>query len=356
MYSLTRIVPFILGIALSLTLSGCDLSSEAKESEKKKEPTVPVEVAEAFTGPISASYRGTASLEADEDAVVVARVGGVVEELLVEEGARVEAGQVLARLETDRLRLEVARAKANLDKLENEFRRSQSLHKRNLVSSDEFERIKFELQSQRAAYDLAELRLRDSEIRAPFSGIVAERRIKIGNMIGESQPAFRVTRFDPLLAVLHVPEREINKLKVNQVATLTVDAWPGREFNGFVQRISPVVDADSGTVRVTVELRKASEYLKPGMFGRIGVLYDHRPATVLVPRDAVLIEDTESNVFVVADGIAKRRRVVTGYVNSHNIEVTEGLTPGETVITTGHATLKNEAKVEIVPRTAVDQG
>src|SRR5690606_37155507 len=143
---------------------------------------IPVEVAIAQTGAIEAAYRGTATLEAEEEATVNAKTGGVIEAILVEEGERVQAGQVLARLETDRLKLEVARARATLDKLEQDFKRNQSVYQRNLVSREAYERTKFELDGARAAYDLASLALQEASIRSPFEGVVSLRYIKLGNM------------------------------------------------------------------------------------------------------------------------------------------------------------------------------
>jgi membrane fusion protein (multidrug efflux system) len=239
-------------------------------------------------------------------------------------------------------------AQANLDKLKSDYDRAQELFDENLVSAQEFQRAKYEYESQKAAYDLCALDLEYTAIRSPISGVVAERLIKVGNMVLANSPAFRVTDPDPLLAVLHVPERQVGKLMDGQRATITVDALGEAEFAGRVDRISPVVDPSTGTIKVTVEVHDASRSLKPGMFARINIVHNVHAGALLAPRDAIMDEDDESTVFVVSDSTAFRRVVKTGYVNSVHIEVLEGLALGDTLVTTGKGSLKDSSRVEMV--------
>jgi membrane fusion protein, multidrug efflux system len=337
----------VLAGSCALVLSACG-DGKAKDEKTKEEASIPVEIALATTGSIDAAYRGTATLEAEDEATVNAKQGGVIEAILVEEGQRVATGQVLARLETDRLRLEVARARATLDKLDQDFRRNESVYARNLVSREVYERAKFELEGARAAYDLAKLALAEAEIRAPFDGVVSVRHIKAGNTIQAGSAAFRVTRMDRIEAQIFVPERDIHKLAPEQPAVLTVDAWPGKRFDGRILRINPVVDAATGTVKVTVAMAPGQAELRPGMFGRVEIRYDRRDAALLIPKDAVLTEDAQTSVFVVADGRARRRPIKVGYSDAEYYEVLDGLTAGEQLVVTGQTSLRDDSKVEVV--------
>jgi membrane fusion protein, multidrug efflux system len=318
------------------------------DAKRKEEAAVPVEVAPVTQGAIDAAYRGTATLEAEAEATVMAKVGGIVEQILAEEGTRVAAGQVLARLETDRLKLEAARAKAEADKAQENFERNTRIHEKNLISKELYDQSRFALDAARAAYELARLSLREAEIRAPIAGTVSARLVKAGNMIQPGTPAFRVTRMDELHAHIYVPERDIHKLAPRQVASLAVDAWPDKTFRGSILRVNPVVDASTGTVKVTVAMARGQAELKPGMFGRVEILYDRREDAVLVPKDAVITEDAAQTVFVVADGKARRRSIRVGYSDAANYEVLEGLAHGEQVVTTGQANLKDDARVHVV--------
>lgn len=338
----SAIVPALLGLLLLTACGG------KKEEEKKEEPSIPVETAPVVVGPIDAAYRGTATLEAENEATVMAKQGGVIEQVLVEEGDRVKAGQVLARLETDKLRFEVARAQADVDRLEQDFTRLKSVYQRNLVSREAYDKTQYDLAAARAAADLASLALKEAEIRAPFDGVVSARYIKRGNQILAGAQAFRVTQLDRLRAAIYVPERDIYKLKAQHHVNLSVDAWPDKSFGGEVTLINPTVDASSGTVKVTVTVDGKQTELRPGMFARAEILYDRREAALLVPRDAVLVEDAAESVYVVADGRAHRRLIKTGYGDANNFEVIEGLKAGDAVVTTGQSSLKDDAKVETV--------
>jgi membrane fusion protein (multidrug efflux system) len=313
-----------------------------------------LEVAEVTFGDVSSAYAGTATLVPERQTSAVAKLGGIALEILVEEGDRVEAGQVLARLERDRYELQLRQTEARLSKLENELKRARELHDRDLISTDEYERIRFDTEAQRAAHGLARLDLAHTEIRAPIAGVIADRKVKVGNLVTQNQPLFMIDDFDPLWAVLHVPERELNLLDQGQHATLQVDAFPGREFAGEVLRISPVVDAETGTFKVTVTFSDDSGRLRPGLFGRVRVVHDSRRNVPLVPQIALLSEDGETAVFVARarqDGTGhtvERRTVRTGYSGSGGVEILEGLGEGESVVTAGKNSLRDGAEIRII--------
>lgn len=309
---------------------------------------MPVEAATIEAGDIAAFFAGTATLEADAEALVVAKTGGVVMEIFAEEGQYVEAGQPLAQLDDERLVLDLARAEANLGQQQRAYERIEELYQKNLISAEEYERVKSEYETQKAVRDLAQLEVTNTTVRAPFSGIVSERLIKVGNMVTTNEATYRLTDFDPLLAILHVPERELYKLRKGQRAELRLDALPGQNFAGHIERISPVVDPGTGTFKVTVAIRDASRQLKPGMFSRVRIVYDTRERVLLVPKEALVAEDNEAALYVVRDSLAFRQPVVTGYSNDTHIEITAGIEAGDVVITTGQNSLRDSSKVEVI--------
>jgi len=327
---------------------GCGRGGHSENGDDEDQVAVPVEVAAVILGDISSYFTGTATLEAEKETEVVAKVGGVVSRIYVEEGDFVKRGQALAKLDDERLSVQMEQATANLRKLETEYQRSVELYDEQLISDQDFQRAKFAYESQKATYDLQKLDLEYTSIRSPISGVVAERMIKVGNMVVTNQPVFQVTDLDPLLAVLYVPERLVGELKVGQVSKLTVDALAEDTFAGQVERISPVVDPSTGTIKVTVTVYDASRQLKPGMFARINIVNDVHIGTVLAPRDAIIEEDKETSVFVVRDSTVFKQDIETGYINSIYIEVVSGLTPGDTVVTLGKGSLKDSARVEFV--------
>lgn len=328
---------------------GCGNDSHSNPNDKKDdELMVPVEIAAIKIGDIAAYFTGTATIEAEEETEVVAKVGGVVEKILVEEGDYVEAGDVLAKLDDEKIAVQLEQARANLQKLKTAYERYQDLHEKQLISTEIFQQSRYEYEYQQAAYDLAKLDLDYTSIRTPIGGVVAERFVKVGNMILPNQATFRVTSQDPLIAVLHVPERQLQRLRVGQRAMLHVDAHGRQEFEGRIDRISPVVDPGTGTIKITVEVRDRTRQLRPGMFARLKIIYNVHAGVLMAPKDAILAEDRESAVFVVRDSVAYRQFIEVGYENSTHVEILDGLNPGDTVVTTGKGSLKDSTKVEIV--------
>ncbi len=202
-----KLILFLIITAITIQFYSCSNSSSSQaNNEQEEDPGVPVETAKVIQGSISATYTGSASLEAEAEAEVVAKVSGVVKEIYVEESDSVKADQVLAKLDDEQFLLELNQAKVRLEQLSKEFERNESLLKKEIASQEKYEKTKSEYHSQKSACDLAQLRFDYTEIKAPISGIISLRHIKVGNMVNINQPTFHIMDFDPLLAVLHIPE------------------------------------------------------------------------------------------------------------------------------------------------------
>jgi membrane fusion protein (multidrug efflux system) len=323
-------------------------NGENGNGENGNDAAIPVEAVSGKIGDVSAFYTGTTTLEAEGDAMVVAKVGGIIGEIYVEEGNTVMAGDVLARIDEEMYKIQVAQAEALKLRLKSEFELTQAMFERDAASLQQYQRAKYDYEAQKAAFDLAQLNLDYTAIRAPISGVVSAREIKVGNMVLANTNIFRITHFNPLLAVLHIPERELDKLRIGQKASLNVDALQSQEFFGQVLRISPVVNSESGTIKVTVEVDDPTNQLKAGMFARINIIYDTRTSVLMVPKEAVMVEDLESAVYVIRDSLAFRQVVETGYSDKTHIEIVTGLVVSDTVVTAGQTSLKDSALVEVI--------
>ena len=335
-------------------LTACQPGADEQHIEDEI-PAIPVETATPTRGDILAVYSGTAPIEAFADATVIAKVGGEVQAILVEEGDDVESGDVLARLDGDRLGLEMEQAEANLRKLQRDYQRNVDLNERGLISTGDFEKIQYEMEALQATFDLAKLELSYTEIRAPIDGVISERFIKLGNTIDVNAPTFQVTSLEPLISYLHVPEREYRRINPGQDAVIHIDALAGKQFGATVSRVSPVVDPDTGTFKISIEVTDPSRRLKPGMFGRINIVYDMHANAMQIPRSAIIEEAGQSAVYVIDDNVAERRVIVTGYADSGQIEVLKGLDETEAFVTVGQTSLKNGSKVSIINAAEIDE-
>jgi membrane fusion protein (multidrug efflux system) len=342
----------LLLVTAAVLAAGCSNGKAKDKDDADANASVPVEVQPLKRAPMLAVYSGTAPIEAHDEAEVVAKVGGEVRQIFVEEGDTVSAGQVLARLDGDRLRLDLAQTEANLRKLERDYNRQLELSQKGLVAKGTAENAKFDLDALRAAYDSARLELSYTDIRAPIAGVVSARHIKVGNTIKPNDPTFRVTNLDPLLAYVHIPEKEFRKLAPKQTADVVVDALGGDHFTGIIARISPTVDPQTGTFRAEVEVPDPTRHLKPGMFARINIVYERRENALQLPRNAIIDAEGEQSVFVVVNGKAEQRRISTGLANNGWIEVLQGLKGDERVVVVGQAGLKTGTVVKVVDDSA----
>lgn len=344
-------------LACAIVLGGCQQGDSTPEDNKEEAPPVPVETTQPVRGDVFAAYSGTAPIEAYAEADVVAKVDGEVQTLLVEEGDVVVRGQVLARLDGDRLRLELSESEARLRKMQRDFQRNSDLREKGLLSEGDFEKLQYDLEAFEASYNLAKLELDYTQIRAPIDGVVSERYIKRGNTIRAGDRTFRVTSFDPLVAYLHIPEREYRQISGGQPVSIHIDALAEQAITASVTRVSPVVDPGTGTFKITIEIGNADRVIKPGMFGRLTIVHDHRTGVLKIPRAAVVEEMGETSVFVARDDIAERRTVEVGYGGEGMIEIRSGIDDSDHVITVGQVGLKPGAKISVINEPAeADEG
>ncbi len=344
----------VLAVALATGLAACKRGApdgKTADGKDKTEQTeaVPVEVARVANRTMIASYTGTGPLEARSQATVTARASGVIKRVYFDVGSAVRVGQPLAELDSDRARLTLSQAQAQMNKLEANYRRAQQLVKEQMVSANDLDEIRFNLANARAQYEAARLELSYAVVTAPISGVVSNRpaAIKPGNLVQFGQDVATIVDINRLEATLNVPEREIETMKVGQPVQLRVDALPGRVFTGTVDRIAPVVDAGSGTFRVICSFASEGS-LQPGMFGRMAIDYDQRQDAPSIPRTALLDDASDPAVYVVRAGKAVRVPVKLGYIDGEFAEVREGLKLGDQVVVAGKSALREGGSVQVI--------
>ncbi len=345
--SKTTTIIATLALLSSAMLTGCGVGqASVTEDETVQAATpVPVEVAQPFRADIFATYDATATISSDADAPVVARIAGEVVELLAEEGDIVAEGQVLARLDGERLRLEMLAARANLQQARTEYERNADLHSRGLISASMFDNLQYDLEALEATYELTKLNYEYSKIRAPLAGVVASREVKPGQHLTVNDVAFRITDTRELLAYLQIPQSELPKFAAGHSASIEVASMPGVDHPATIARISPTIDTRNGTFRATAVIDNSPGHLAPGMFARFTISYEEHSDALVIPAAAVLNEDDETTVYVVEDDEVTRRIIRTGIESGGNVEVLEGLDEDDVIVVVGHAGLRNGSKV-----------
>lgn len=328
-----------------------DEPKAAGEEGKPAEPqAAPVEVATLRRGPMEAVLRFSADLEAEEAVPVHSQSPQLrrVVQLLAEEGQRVGRGQLLAKLQDDEQRHGVARAQGQLAKARADFARQERLFEQKLISEQvytearhQLEQLEIELADARQAWAY-------TEVRSPISGTVTQRRVKAGDPVSMDQPLFEIVDFDTLVARVYVPERELGRVRAGQQARILSQAMPGATLAGVVDRVAPVVDPKSGTVKVTVRV-PYREGLRPGMFLDVQLITDVRQDALLLPKRALLLDHDQAWVYRLKGNQTVERLLVRPVLeDAAHVEVREVLKPGDRVVVAGQAGLKPGAKVRVV--------
>ncbi len=318
-----------------------------KPDEERKVEAIPVEVEPLTTGRIESTLRFSATLEAERDVQVFAEATRRVESLLVEEGDAVRKGQVLVRLQDDAQRSAVAKTSSQLDQRQREYERQKSLFEQKLVSEQVFIDAEYQLDQARLANDDAQRELGYTEVRAPINGVVTERHVNLGDFVTVNQPVFRVIDFDSIVARIFVPEHVLSQLDRGQQARLTADALGGLVFSGSIDRIAPVVDPGTGTIKVTVATPR-QEGLRPGMYVQVELVTAVHENAVRIPKKALVYDNDQVYVFRLgAERTVEKIPVSINLQDSDFVEPGGGINAGDQIVIAGQSGLKDGATVRL---------
>ena len=326
---------------------GCDRRPSAQTSAEDTERSpVLVESNRARRGVVHRFVPSSGNLEAHRQATLVAEDAGPVLETPFAEGDSILSGDLLVLLHPrDRvLQLERARWVARRDSAE--LARSRTLFERSLISLEVFEQARVASAISKTDLEVASHALERTQIGAPFDGVVAELFVRPGQVAALGAPVVSVVDADPLRLLLYLPEDDLADLAPGQVVDVQSQ---GRAdpIRGEVVRISPVVDAVTGTVKVEASLPNPGGVVRPGAFVRARLITEVREDVVLAPINAVLYEGRTSFVFCLEAGMAKRVSVTLGLEEEGWVEVTSGLIGGEELVVAGQGALREGDPVRL---------
>lgn len=341
---------------LILILAGCSgggdsagtaANAQAAPGAKPDQPPVPVAVATAGSGSIASTYRSNATLEANAQADILARVPGVVQSIAVEEGDEVRKGQVLLQIDADEYRFRLQQAEASTKNLKARYDRLKNMSDRGLASAEEFDTAEADFASAEANEGLARIELGYTTVRAPMDGTIVARLVDPGQPITANLPVFGIADFRPLLARVHVPSKEFRRLTTEQPVTVHLDS-DGTVLVGKIQLVSPIIDPTSGTIKVTVEITEYPQGVRPGDFAEVRIVTERRDNRILVPRVAVVSDKGEDVVYAAVDGKAERRVVEIGLSDDDWAEIVSGVNLGDQIIVKGQRSLQHGQAVRVL--------
>lgn len=318
----------------------------------KKGPTVsseaPVRVQRVRVGPISRYARYNAVLEPYRQIEIFSRITGIINQILVEENQKVKEGALLAILDDSEQKLNLERAKAELDHNGAELQRVKALHQRGMISDEELRRSELAHQSALVAFNQAELLLSYTRITAPFAGVITRRMVEIGQKIDPTRPLFTLVDDSQLYLHIWVTEEEAKKIEDVREVEVVPMADTTIVAKAKLMRILQVVDPAYGKMKASFLLNPSHSRFLPGQFVEAKLELERHPNALLIPKRAIIYESGRSFVFVTRQGEANKLNVELGLSAGGEVEVLEGLSPQDSVVIEGQTTLRDRAKVRLI--------
>jgi membrane fusion protein, multidrug efflux system len=302
----------------------------------------------------------TGELRAEKEASVAANASGKVAHVYIERGSAVATGDLLVQLDDKSSRLSVreaeanvASAKASTEHARNDYERNEPLARTKAIAQSEFQKYKADyearvadLQVAEARLDMARQNLSDLSIRAPFDAGVSERLVQVGEYVQPSTAVGRLVTTKHLLLELNVPETSVGGIRCGQAISFSVAAYPNHAFAAKLNRISSALQRSGRDLVVEGEVDNSDLQLRPGMFASAKLYLKTVPGTV-VPPEALRAEGSSYKVFVVENAQACEKLVEVGETGDGWVEIRRGLNPGEKVILSPVATLKDGSPVQL---------
>ena len=344
-----------------------------------EQPATPVAVEKVRKRNLVPKISSGGVFKARNETDIVAQVSGPVIGLHVEEGSFVRKGDVLLEIDSEPYQIAYLQAKDEMTRTVREYAAVALLSQQLKRSGEAKKEIEAKADTTnindrealnlfadnspkewianttgltRARLELrkAELDLANTIIKAPFDAYVTQVEVSQNGLGVSGNKLLRLTALDPLLLEVEILESELRLVRKGAEVFIQLHAFPVEQFTGIIKAISPVVDAESGTCTIWIQIDNPEHEIKPGMFARVEVETEVFQKRLLIPREALLIRDDRKLVFVHQGEQAKWRYVKTGLENDHFIEIEEGLQEGEELIVAGHFNLAHDAKVVVVQR------
>jgi len=301
-------------------------------------------------------------VEPERTVEVHARLSAYVKEIVKEEGAYVKKNDILALLDDTEIKISYQQAKIQLEQArlsyleeESKLNRNKELIKKDLISEQDYQasealynQRKLDYDNRQENFKNLQLQLDWTKIRSLAEGYVTERLIEVGDKVNPNQQVYTIEDFSPLLTRVYVPSADSIKLKPGMNAEITTDILKGTAFQGNVKLINPRIDAQSGTVKVTVEVYDETRQLIPGMFVEVRIVIGQKENILVIPRKAVLYKQNKTFVFVLNQMQVSQREVTLGLSEEDHVELTSGLQEEEVIVVVGIESLKDGQRVKVV--------
>lgn len=308
---------------------------------------VAVEAIKVAVMPMPRTITAVGSVRSDESVTLRPEVTGRIAEIRFREGQHVTKGTVLVKMDDSVTSADAEQARANLWLAKAKAERAAELQQKGFVSAQAKDEAEGGLRVAKATVQSAEARLAKMEIKAPFSGIIGLRQVSVGDYVKDGQDMVNLESIEQLKVDFKIPEIFLRQIQVGQSLQLTLDAIPGKTYDGRVLAINPLVDAAGRTIVIRAVIRNTNAALRPGMFARVRLLTDEKADSMVVPEQALVPQGEDQFVYKVVEGRAQRAKVDIGQRRDGKVEILRGLDPADVVVTAGHLKIRDGTALRV---------
>lgn len=311
------------------------------------ERRVPVEGGPVTVGSVQRTVQAVGTLKSNDSVVLKPEVPGLVGMVTGSEGQFVSKGAVLVQLDDRILLAELDQVAARHELSRQNLERAEDLSKRGAGTDRALDEARATHRLNTAALNLARARLDQTRISAPFDGVLGLRHISPGDYLTPGQPVINIESIDPIKVDFRVPEIYLADLRPGQDIAIRVDALPSQAFSGRIMAIDPVIDVNGRSIAIRASIPNTEGVLRPGLFARVDVILERRDNVILVPEQTLVLNGGKKFVIKVEDGRAQRIEVTTGLRQGADVEILSGLSPGDIVVVSGQAKVRDGDLVDI---------
>lgn len=368
-------ITIVVVLSAFLMLGSCGQSK--KNTKKEDVAKVPVEVVKMTIGSIESKIDFLGNITAIQEVKVYSTIPTRIISIKADVGDVVKKKQVLAIVDSEKIRQAVIQAEAGLESakaqyknVDTEWNRISRLYKENAISKSQYDGVKAQQEAAKSAVKQLEAvlataknQMEDSYITAPISGIISTRLMEQGDQASPAIPIFTIVKMDQVKIQIEVVENQIGLIKTGQKAHIRVEAFPDEIFNGKISKVNPTLNSATRTIGAEVLIDNPDLKLRPGMFAKVEIVVNRHENSLLIPKYAILentkleylggeltnsVVKIDKYVYVVQDSIALKRNIETGIIDGNIVEILNGLNVNELLVTTGQHNLLDSSKVEIV--------
>ena len=359
-----KLKPFIISLAILLFIVGAVAGVKtlqigrliASGKEEGAPPPETVSTVPVTTERWDRSIESVGSMRAVQGADLSTEESGVVTKIFFENGAEVQAGDLLVELDTDTEQANLRSAEAEQQLARTVYERTRRLRENNTVPQSDLDTAESQLRKMSALVEQLKATIRKKQINAPFGGRLGIREVNLGQFVDQGDKIVSLQSLDPIFVDFLLPQQLIAGLTPGSPLRVLTDVYPGKVFDGELTAVNAEIDPVTRNIRLQGTLKNPGGLLRPGMFGRVQLSLGEAEEVTAIPLTAVIAATYGDSVFVVTQKegmegakqlVAEQRFIRTGRTEGDFVAVTEGLKPGDIVVSAGAFKLRNGSAIEV---------